>query len=115
MGTGRGEKAVGGRRRGGDGECRPTPLGPQPSPPPSQGRPAGRPHACTLAAVGRGVQWANVALEQAFAFTYTAALACVCASRCFCAWTECESVCEKGGGVAVVNSHLSMWKSHFCA
>lgn len=62
------------------------------------GAPGRPPHPCTLGVVGRGVQWANVALEQAFAFTYTAALACVCASRCFCAWTECESVCEKGGG-----------------
>ena len=71
-------------------------LGPHPS---SQGRPATA-HIPALWGTGQGwgVQWANVALEQAFAFTYTAALACVCASRCFCAWTECESVCEREGG-----------------
>lgn len=66
-------------------------LGPHPS---SQGRPGQPPTSLHFGVRvgaggwGGGVQWANVALEQAFAFTYPAALACVCASRCFCAWTE---------------------------
>lgn len=93
MGTGRGEKVVGGRRRGGGWRVPTRPAGTSALTPPLRGGPASRPHPCTLGyglgpGGGGGVQWANVALEQAFAFTYPAALACVCASRCFCAWTE---------------------------
>lgn len=48
MGTGRGEKVVGGRRRGGGWRVPTRPAGTSALTPPLRGGPASRPHPCTL-------------------------------------------------------------------